>query len=61
MTTSDDKDRLNSIEQNISYYDEVAAAYNSIMEGDKSNTVVRQKVKEKFLSIVKAGSVLDFG
>ena len=56
-----DKDRFNAIEQNIAYYDEVARSYNSIMEKDESNKIVRQKVRDKFLSIVKSGSVLDFG
>lgn len=56
-----DKDRFNAIEKNISYYNEVACTYDSIMEQDESNKLVRQKVREKFLSTVKSGSVLDFG
>ena len=56
-----DNDRFNAIEQNISYYNEVARSYNSIMEKDESNKFVRQRVRDKFFSIVTSGSVLDFG
>ena len=61
MPIAGDKDRFNAIEQNISYYNEVARSYDTIMEQDQSNKAVRQKVSEKFLSVVKLGSVLDFG
>jgi SAM-dependent methyltransferase len=49
------------IEQNIAYYNEVAGIYNSILDSDRANEIVRRKVKEKFLSLVKSGTVLDFG
>ena len=48
-------------QQNISYYDEIAADYDAILKKDVTNLEVRKKVAEKFTSLVKAGSVLDFG
>ena len=49
------------VEQNIAYYNEVAGIYNSIIDSDRTNDIVRRRVKEKFLSLVKFGTVLDFG
>lgn len=48
-------------QQNISYYDEIAADYDAILKKDETNLEVRKKVAEKFTALVKAGSVLDFG
>ena len=48
-------------QQNISYYDEIAADYDAILKKDVTNLEVRKKVAEIFTSLVKAGSVLDFG
>lgn len=61
MPITGDNEGFNAIEQNISYYNEVARNYDSIMEQDQSNKTVREKVREKFLSVVKSGWVLDFG
>ena len=52
---------ININQQNISYYDEIAADYDAILKKDETNLEVRKKVAEKFTSLVKAGSVLDFG
>lgn len=54
-------DKVNVIEQNIAYYNEVAGTYNSIIDNDRTNEIVRQKVRDKFLALVKSGTVLDFG
>src|SRR5882757_4263284 len=48
-------------QQNISYYNEIAKEYDVILNEDKSNAVVRKAVKEKFVSTVNPGWVLDFG
>ena len=61
MLFAGDRDRFNTIKQNVSYYNEAAAIYNSIMQQDQSNKIVREKVKEKFTAVVKSGSVLEFG
>jgi SAM-dependent methyltransferase len=49
------------INQNLTFYDEIAEDYDSTMEQQPSNKLVREKVKEKFMSLVRSGSVLDFG
>ena len=49
------------IDRNISYYNEVAGSYDSIMHNDQSNKIVRENVKEEFLATVEPGWVLDFG
>ena len=61
MLSAGDRDRFNTIRQNVSYYNEAAATYDSIMQKDQSNKIVREKVKEKFTAVVKSGSVLEFG
>lgn len=61
MAASGNIDKSKTIQQNLSYYDEVARTYNAIIDQDKTNQVVRQKVKETFLSFVKSGTVIDFG
>ena len=47
--------------QNISYYDEIALNYDAILNEDGSNTIIRDKVAAEFTSLVKGGSILDFG
>lgn len=49
------------IEQNISYYDKIAAEYDHILDQDTSNEVIRQEVAKKFQETVQPGLVLDFG
>jgi SAM-dependent methyltransferase len=61
MSSAANVDKLNVIDQNIAYYNEVAVTYNSIIDSDETNGFVRQKVKDKFLALVKSGTVLDFG
>lgn len=48
-------------EQNISFYDAIAGNYDSNLDREISNQIVRKKVEEKFHEIVKKGSILDFG
>ncbi len=47
--------------QNISYYDEIAADYDAILNKDAANSTTRAKLADMFTSLVKGGSVLDFG
>jgi SAM-dependent methyltransferase len=47
--------------QNISYYDEIAANYDAIMNKDAANKIVRDKVAAKFTSLVNGGTIIDFG
>ena len=54
-------DELKVTEQNIAYYNEVASIYNSIMESDQANETVRRRVRDKFRSLLREGTVLDFG
>ncbi|MBN9384521.1 MAG: class I SAM-dependent methyltransferase [Chitinophagaceae bacterium] len=49
------------IKKNISYHDEAAADYNSVMDSHRPNQLIRQRVKEKFCSLVPCGKILDFG
>jgi SAM-dependent methyltransferase len=49
------------IHQNISYYNEIAEQYDQIMDADRGNEQVRQKLKEKLRSLLVAGWVIDFG
>jgi glycosyltransferase involved in cell wall biosynthesis len=55
------KENSRIIEQNISIYNETANSYDHTMDKDHSNKLVRQKVKEKLLGLLKSGWVLDFG
>ena len=48
-------------QQNISYYNEIAADYDAILQKDVNNTAVRLKLAAKFTTLVKSGRVLDFG
>ena len=61
MLFAGDRDSFNAMKQNVSYYNEAAGTYDSIMQQDHSNKIVREKVKEKFTATVKSGSVLEFG
>ncbi|MGH2565714.1 MAG: class I SAM-dependent methyltransferase [Ginsengibacter sp.] len=54
------KTSLAIIEQNISYYNDIAPQYNTMVDKD-SDKSVRQKVADKFLNICKNATVLDFG
>lgn len=49
------------IANNISYHDEVAKDYNSVMGGHEANEWIRLRVRERFCHLVPAGRVLDFG
>jgi len=49
------------IQKNISYHDEVAEDYNAIMDSHQPNLLIRQRVRDKFCSLVPMGRVLDFG
>lgn len=46
--------------KNILYYNAIAHEYNDML-GNKSDRIVREKVANKFCSIVKEAAVLDFG
>jgi SAM-dependent methyltransferase len=48
-------------EQNISYYNAIAANYDIQLDQENSNKIVREKVAEKFQQIVQSGEILDFG
>ncbi|MCF6131632.1 class I SAM-dependent methyltransferase [Flavobacterium wongokense] len=48
-------------QKNISYYDKIAAAYDTILKHEVKNDLVRKKVAQQFISQVKEGLVLDFG
>ena len=48
-------------EENIAFFDEFAKNYNSILEQNNSNKIIRQRVAEKFCNSVEPGLVLDFG
>ena len=61
MSNKFDNAKQSSYKQNILFYDELASDYNSILGQEQSNKIIRQKVAEKFCSVIKAGSVLDFG
>lgn len=49
------------IQQNVSYYDEIAMQYDEILDRENSNRITREKVKAAFCALVPAGGVLDFG
>ena len=48
-------------QQNILYYDKIAADYDAILHKDPTNADARKKVADKFTALVKTGRVLDFG
>ncbi len=55
------KEKSGADGENIAFYNEIAGNYDAILDQDGSNEIVRKRVKEKFISIVEAGLVLDFG
>jgi SAM-dependent methyltransferase len=61
MTSQENEFDTRISRQNISYYDEIAEDYDAILNDDRNNRYIREMVAEKFASLVKGGSVLDFG
>ena len=61
MQHSFKQEPLSVIEQNVSYYNEIAEQYDEILERDHSNELTRRKVASIFSELVPAGLVLDFG
>jgi SAM-dependent methyltransferase len=61
MHPSLNQEQLSVIEQNVSYYDEIAAQYDELLDRDSLNGHIRQKVASLFAALVPAGLVLDFG
>jgi SAM-dependent methyltransferase len=54
--------KMNDIsKRNISYYDEIAEDYDAILNKDAANAIIRTGVSDRFNSLVKSGTVLDFG
>ena len=47
--------------KNVAFYNEIANEYDTILYHDKTNAIIRRRVKEKLLDVVKHGIVLDFG
>lgn len=47
--------------KNISYYDQIADNYDSLMAGDPYNEQVRNEVSQVFCKAVPAGLIIDFG
>ena len=54
-------EQLSVIEQNVSYYDEIADQYDEILDRDLSNEIIREKVAAVFSELLASGLVLDFG
>lgn len=48
-------------QQNISYYDQIADQYDTLLAREDSNKLVRQRVKEQLYQSLPSGTVLDFG
>jgi SAM-dependent methyltransferase len=48
-------------EQNISYYNAIAAGYDAMLSNDTANSIIRSEVAAHFTRLVKEGYVLDFG
>jgi SAM-dependent methyltransferase len=61
MAVRSDKTSRLASKQNIAFYDELADNYDSILEQDSSNKIIRQLVAEKFCKTVERGWILDFG
>jgi SAM-dependent methyltransferase len=55
------KEKSEADGKNIAFYNQIAGNYDAILDQDGSNEIVRKRVKEKFISIVEGGLVLDFG
>ncbi len=49
------------MEQNIGYYDEIAARYDETLDKNDTNALIRDKVAAMFVNTVPSGTVLDFG
>src|SRR3569832_2166660 len=47
--------------ENIQFYDSIAEEYKALDSQEPSNTIVREKVKDRFLDTVQGTAVLDFG
>jgi SAM-dependent methyltransferase len=61
MTESERERNVQISRQNISYYDKIAENYDAILNDDVNNIIIRNTVAGRFSSLVKNGSVLDFG
>ncbi len=61
MTTQRNEPDARISRENISYYNEIAGDYDAILNDDRANRYIREIVAEKFISLVKGGSILDFG
>lgn len=61
MPSATIKERSETNGKNIAFYNEIAGKYDTILDDDSSNEIVRKRVKEKFISIVDGRRVLDFG
>lgn len=61
MSSAHHTDTSQVHQQNISYYDEIADQYNTLLTQEDSNKLVRQQVKKQLLQALPAGTVLDFG
>jgi SAM-dependent methyltransferase len=61
MTSMKEMNDAEITRQNISYYNEIAAEYDAILNKDAKNAVVRKQVADRFIVAVKKGRVLDFG
>lgn len=48
-------------QKNISYYNEIAPEYDTILEKERSNEIVRKTVANSFTRAVNKGWVVDFG
>jgi SAM-dependent methyltransferase len=48
-------------DKNIAFYNEIADEYDTILDNDQTNSIIRRKVRDKLISVVKSGCVLDFG
>ena len=61
MPSAFSENRSVSTEKNIGYYDEIAINYDTILDQETSNEIVRKRVEEKFTNLVQSGYILDFG
>jgi SAM-dependent methyltransferase len=61
MTESERSRNVQISMQNISYYDKIAENYDTILNDDVNNKIIRETVADRFSSLVKDGCVLDFG
>src|ERR1700722_10703925 len=61
MTEGETGRNIQISKQNISYYNEIAENYDTILNEDENNKIIRETVAERFSSLVKTGYVLDFG